>query len=73
MFDTIRVRLFTVEVNLVLWLIALGAVLSADVKDALVWPVVAGFVFAAVWQHQTFYQRRRERKAAQPTPAPDVA
>jgi len=72
MFNTARSRFYFVEINLVLWLIALGSVLSLDVDRKLLWPVVAGFVFAAIGQHQAFYQRKREREVARSTSAQDA-
>ena len=67
--DTVRVKFLTVEVNLLLWILALGSASSAGLSRDFMWPIVVGFVFAAVWQHQAYYRRKREQKAEHSLPA----
>ena len=60
MFDRIRVLFFTVELNLVFWLIALGSAFHAGVRGWPLWSIIVGVLFAALWQHQAYYRRKRE-------------
>jgi len=62
MFENIRVSFFTVELNLVFWLAALGSALSADIHGWPLWTTIGGFLFAAIWQHQAYYRRKRDRQ-----------
>ena len=57
-------RLFvTVEINLILWLIALGMVMAPDENaDALKALIVVGIVFAAIAQHWAYYAAYKRAK-----------
>ena len=55
---TIKNLYATVIINLVLWLAAFGAVMSANTE--MIKPlVIAGLVFAAVAQHWAYYAIRK--------------
>jgi len=73
MFGTVKMSFFLVEINLVLWLVALGTVLTSGVRNDTLWVAIAGFIFAAIWQHQAFYRRRRDREAARSTHESEAA
>jgi hypothetical protein len=59
-FKHLRNSSWPVALNLILWLFALVTILNEDVNASARWVVVAGFVFAAAWQHHA-YQRRWTR------------
>jgi len=62
MFDKVKVPYWVICLNLLLWLMAVGASHSAEVAIEFFWPVVVGLIFAAMLQHQAYYRRARERK-----------
>ena len=61
----LRLSYLTVEINLILWLAMLGALLANDVEGWPLWSVSAGCLFAAVCEHQAYYKRKHDRKAIQ--------
>ena len=65
--QTLKALFLTVEVNLLLWLAALGLVLGAgEDVGALRTLIIVGTVFAAIAQHWAYYAVRRQTKQTQP-------
>lgn len=53
---TLKLLFWTIEINLILWVVALGAVFSADEHGPTAKSVVAvGLVFAMLAQHWAYY------------------
>ncbi len=72
MFDKVKVPYSAICLNLLLWLMAVGAALSAEVATEFFWPAVVGLIFAAILQHQAYYCRARERKEKRVAAASDA-
>ncbi len=62
MFEKIRVSFIAVELNLLLWLVALGSAFSAQIHGWPLWTTIGGFLYAAIWQHQAYYRRKHDRQ-----------
>ena len=61
---TLRKLFLTVEINLILWLAALGMVMMASDKDAgaLKTLIIVGVAFAAIVQHWAYYAAYKRAK-----------
>ena len=61
---TLRKLVLTVEINLILWLAALGMVMMASDKDASTLKplIIVGVAFAAIVQHWAYYAAYKRAK-----------
>ena len=62
MTDLIPTPYYMICANLLFWLVATGVSLEASGGASPGWGVVAGLVFAVIWQHRAHYARRRMRR-----------
>ena len=61
-----RLFFYAIQVNLLLWMIAIAVVLNGANAQLTRSVVVAGFVFAALFQHQAYYRLYKLPTPSQP-------